>query len=80
MMEADLMRGLHRSGAQGRRRSAGARLTGLYPTGIDLKAESLSLMKNQGRRLLRSAWQTKWFLVEGGGKPWVFLERARLNS
>src|SRR5229473_5497355 len=45
MMEADLMRDY--TDQQLRVEAVTGALTGLYPTGIDLKAESLSLMKNQ---------------------------------
>ncbi len=45
MMEADLMRDY--TDHQLQVDSVAGALTGLYPTGLDLKAESLSLMKNQ---------------------------------
>jgi hypothetical protein len=64
MMEADLMRDY--TDHQLKVDSVAGALTGLYPTGLDLKAESLSLMKNQVAGFYDPHGK-QMVLVEGGG-------------
>src|ERR1700730_3349426 len=64
MMEADLMRDY--TDQQLKVEAIAGALTGLYPTGIDLKAESLSLMKNQVAGFYDPHGK-QMVLVEGGG-------------
>jgi hypothetical protein len=64
MMEADLMRDYTEQ--QLKADGIAGTLTGLYPTGIDLKAESLSLMKNQVAGFYDPHGK-QMVLVEGGG-------------
>ena len=64
MMEADLMRDY--TDQQLKVDAVAGALTGLYPTGIDLKAESLSLMKNQVAGFYDPHGK-QMVLVEGGG-------------
>src|SRR5260370_34617381 len=64
MMEADLMRDY--TDQQLKVEAVAGALTGLYPTGIDLKAESLSLMKNQVAGFYDPHGK-QMGLVEGGG-------------
>src|SRR6266481_5710548 len=64
MMEADLMRDY--TDQQLKVEAVAGALTGLYPAGIDLKAESLSLMKNQVAGFYDPHGK-QMVLVEGGG-------------
>jgi len=64
MMEADLMRDY--TDQELKVDAVAGALTGLYPTGIDLKAESLSLMKNQVAGFYDPHGK-QMVLVEGGG-------------
>src|SRR5258708_25026888 len=64
MMEADLMRDY--TDQQLKVDAVAGSLTGLYPAGIDLKAESLSLMKNQVAGFYDPHGK-QMVLVEGGG-------------
>ena len=64
MMEADLMRDY--TDQQLKVEAIAGALTGLYPTGIDLKAELLSLMKNQVAGFYDPHGK-QMVLVEGGG-------------
>jgi hypothetical protein len=64
MMEADLMRDY--TDQQLKVEAVAGALTGLYPTGLDLKAESLSLMKNQVAGFYDPHGK-QMVLVEGGG-------------
>lgn len=64
MMEADLMRDY--TDQQLKVDAVAGALTGLYPTGIDLKAESLGLMKNQVAGFYDPHGK-QMVLVEGGG-------------
>jgi hypothetical protein len=64
MMEADLMRDY--TDQELKVDAVAGALTGLYPAGIDLKAESLSLMKNQVAGFYDPHGK-QMVLVEGGG-------------